>query len=52
MFDDEPIRAREGSAQRLSTIKKHKPDRLDLEHKRLKQLQLFNRTLGHIKHVE
>ncbi|WP_433929965.1 HNH endonuclease [Sorangium cellulosum] len=49
MFDDELIRAREGSAQGLATIKKYRLDRRDLDHKRLKQLQLFNKVLGRIK---
>ncbi|KYF71588.1 hypothetical protein BE11_26830 [Sorangium cellulosum] len=49
VFDDELIRAREGSAQGLATIKKYRLSRPDLDHKRLKQLQLFNKALGHIK---
>ncbi|WP_438024619.1 HNH endonuclease [Sorangium sp. So ce233] len=49
MFDDELIRAREVSAQGLATIKKYRLSRSDLDHKHLKQLQLFNKALGHIK---
>jgi uncharacterized protein (TIGR02646 family) len=48
-FEEEIIRAREGSSKGLATIKKYLLDRLDLDHKRMKQLQLFNRALLRIK---
>ncbi|WP_437575938.1 HNH endonuclease [Sorangium sp. So ce887] len=49
MFETELIRAREGSAQGLATIKKYRLDRKDLDHKRMKQLHLFNEALIRIK---
>ncbi|WP_437607305.1 HNH endonuclease [Sorangium sp. So ce834] len=52
MFEKELIRAREGSAQGLATIKKYRLDRKDLDHKRLKQLQLFNEVLVRIKDAQ
>lgn len=48
-FENELIRAREGSSEGLATIKKYSLDRPNLDHKRLKQLQLFDRALLAIK---
>lgn len=48
-FEDELIRARGGSARGLATIQKYRLNRDDLDHKRLKQLQLFSKALGGVK---
>lgn len=44
-FDGEFIRARDNSVLGVATIKKYHLDRDELDHKRLKQLQVFDRTL-------
>ncbi|WP_437722833.1 HNH endonuclease [Sorangium sp. So ce861] len=51
-FEEELIRARGGSARGLATIKKYKLDRDDLDLKRMKQLQLFNKALIRIKDAQ
>jgi uncharacterized protein (TIGR02646 family) len=48
-FDNEFIRARDGSAKGLATIKKYNLDRPDLDHKRVRQLRLFDRAHLEIK---
>ena len=51
-FDDECISARDNSEKGLKTIQKYKLDRTDLDYKRLKQLQLFNRALDRIRSAQ
>lgn len=48
-FTDEFISARSGSTRGQQTIRKYKLDRPDLDHKRGRQLRVFNETLLQIK---
>lgn len=51
-FEDELIQAQAGSARGLATIKKYGLDRPDLDHKRLRQLRVFHRTLDQIRRIQ
>lgn len=51
-FDAELIRARNGSDRGLNSIKKYRLDRADLDYKRLKQVQIFDRVLDHIRQTQ
>lgn len=44
-FEDELIRAKDGSLKGLKTIQKYRLSSAELDAKRMKQLQLFNKTL-------
>ncbi len=47
-YDDELIRPKEGSPEGRRTIQKYKLDRTELDHKRVRQLRLFDKTLKEI----
>jgi hypothetical protein len=49
VFEDEYIRARDGSARGLATIQKYRLDRDDLDYKRVQQLRTFDKAFSAIQ---